>query len=85
LGGLMNPRSARDRFEWARRRPALWGIVSTLLVFGWGLYFGFSWPIAMAVAVPAGVANWFMWRRNGPGNRWRAALLRRDAARRERS
>ncbi len=40
------------------------------------LLFG-SWRLALAVAIPFGLLNWFMWRKGGPAHRWRIWILER--------
>jgi len=50
-----------------------WGLGA----FAIGLLLFDRWDLELAVGVIFGVANWFLWRPNGPAHRWRAWLFRR--------
>lgn len=68
--------------EWVMSHPAAWGTLAGVVVLGLGLLLFESALVGLAGAVPFGIGNWLVWREGGPGPRWRARLLERDAQRR---
>jgi hypothetical protein len=57
--------------------PVQWGVVAGLGVFVVAGMLNGLWLVAVVIAAPFGVANWWMWRKGGPAHRWRRSILER--------
>lgn len=64
--------------DWVILHPVRWGLVSgALVVLLIAVLNRLPLTVALLVAVPVGVGNWFGWREGGPAPRLRAYILRR--------
>lgn len=63
--------------QWVAEHPALWGIGSGLISALVGLVLFGPAMLVLAVSVPFGMANWLLWRNDGPAARLRAHHLER--------
>ena len=68
--------SGRKFAEWVARHPWWWGLISGAVLGAWGWRL-FGIPFALIGGGAFGALNVVLWRRGGPGNRWRAAVLKR--------
>ena len=63
--------------RWVADHPAEWGFVAAAgFFFIAGLLNGL-YLVALIGAPLFGIGNWWLWRREGPAHRWRAALVER--------
>ena len=58
----------------------LWGVLTASFVALFGYYLFQLWTLGTVVGAAFGLVQWLVWRRNGPGHRWRAWMLRRFPA-----
>lgn len=61
----------------ARRYPLIWGFSTGVIMTVVGIGLIGNWVLSTVVGATFGATNWFVWRRSGPGHRWRSRLLQR--------
>jgi hypothetical protein len=64
--------------RWVVEHPVRWGFVAGLALYFTAVILN-DLPrlIWLMPAVVFGVANWWVWRRDGPAHKWRVYILRR--------